>query len=139
MNVWVAAGSSLNLKTSIEKSKWGVNRRLKNTWERVAKGDLLLFYVTSPVRGIIGIARVEGKAEENNILWRDEAVVGRAIYPYRILFKPVFILDEEKWETDRIAVKDLNVSVRAGLNSLRNKDTAEKLLNRIRGSWGVKV
>jgi hypothetical protein len=42
------------------------------------------------------------------------------LYPYRILFKPLFVLSEDKWETDKIPVKDLNVSVRAGLNSLRN-------------------
>jgi len=48
-------------------------------------------------------------------------------------------LDEEKWETGKISVKDLNVSVRAGLNSLRNQDTVEKLLNRVRSSWGVKI
>ncbi|MEM3465252.1 MAG: EVE domain-containing protein [Candidatus Jordarchaeales archaeon] len=76
MKVWMVTGSAGNLKTSLEKDKWGVNRRLKNTWERVAKGDLLLFYVTSPVCGIVGVASVEGKSEENNILWHDEAVVG---------------------------------------------------------------
>jgi hypothetical protein len=139
MNVWVATGSSLNLKTSLEKGKWGVNKRLKKTWERVASGDLLFLYVTSPVRGIVGLASVEGKAMEESILWRDEAVVGRAIYPYRILFKPLFVLSEDKWETGKIPVKDLNVSVRAGLNSLRSQDTVEKLLNRVRNTWGVKV
>ncbi|MEM2842128.1 MAG: hypothetical protein QW201_02365 [Thermoproteota archaeon] len=139
MSIWITVGSSLNLKTSLEKAKWGINRRLKNSWDRVAEGNLLLFYVTSPVCGIVGIARVEGRAVENSILWRDEAVVGRALYPYRILFKPLFILQEDRWEIDRIAVKDLNVSVRAGLNSLRNQDAMEKLLERIRGSWGVKV
>ena len=41
MNVWITTGSSINLKTSLEKGKWGMNRRLKNTWDRVAKGDLL--------------------------------------------------------------------------------------------------
>lgn len=139
MSIWVATGSSINLKTSLEKGKWGVNKRLKNSWDKVAQGDLLLFYVTSPVRGIVGVARVEGKAEENNILWHDEAVVGRVIYPYRILFKPIFILDEERWKTDRIAVKDLNVSVRAGLNSVKNEDAVGKLLARVKGSWDVKV
>ncbi|MBO3798314.1 MAG: EVE domain-containing protein [Candidatus Brockarchaeota archaeon] len=139
MNVWIVTGSPLNLKTSLQKARWGVNKRLKNSWEKVFKGDLLLFYVTSPVCGIVGVASVEGKAEENNILWHDEAVVGRAIYPYRIIFKPLFILDEEKWETDKIVVKDLNVSVRAGLNSLRNPETVEKLLDRVRKSWGIKV
>ncbi|MEM4230181.1 MAG: hypothetical protein QXZ66_10540, partial [Thermoproteota archaeon] len=61
-------GSAGNLKTSLKKGKWGVNMRLKNSWNRVAQGDLLLFYVTSPVCGIVGVASVEGKAEENNIL-----------------------------------------------------------------------
>ncbi|MEM2945294.1 MAG: EVE domain-containing protein [Thermoproteota archaeon] len=139
MNVWIVTGSAGNLKTSIERGKWGVNKRLKNSWDRIAQGDLLLFYVTSPIRGIVGVASVESKAEENNILWRDEAVVGRVLYPYRIIFKPVFILDEEKWETDRIPVKDLNVSVRTGLNSVRNQEAVEKLLDRIRGSWRIKV
>ncbi|MEM2599920.1 MAG: hypothetical protein QW482_09510 [Thermoproteota archaeon] len=135
----IVTGSIENSKTSIEKARWGVNVRLKGTWEKVAKGDLLLLYVTKPICGIVGVASVEDKAEENNILWRDEAVVGRILYPYRILFKPVFILDEDKWETDRIVVKDLNVSVRAGLNSLRNPETVEKLLDRVRKSWGIKV
>jgi hypothetical protein len=139
MKIWITTGSAGNLKTSLEKSRWGVNKRLKNTWERVAQNDLLLFYVTSPVCGIVGIANVEGKAIEESILWRDEAVVGRVLYPYRILFKPLFVLNEEKWETGKITVKDLNVSVRAGLNSLRNQDTVEKLLNRVRNSWGVKI
>ena len=116
-----------------------MNRRLKNTWDRVAKGDLLLFYVTSPVRGIVGVARVEGKAEENNILWRDEAVVGRVLYPYRMLFKPLFALNEDKWETNKVVIKDLNVSVRAGVNSVRNQDTVEKLLDRVRSLWSVKI
>ncbi|MEO0242713.1 MAG: hypothetical protein ABIM42_06750 [candidate division WOR-3 bacterium] len=29
----------------------------------------------------MGIASVEDKAEENDILWHDEAVVGRILYP----------------------------------------------------------
>jgi predicted RNA-binding protein len=58
VNVWIATGSSLNLKTSLEKGKWGVNKRLKNTWEKVANGDLLFLYVTSPVRGIVGLASI---------------------------------------------------------------------------------
>ena len=62
-----------------------------------------------------------------------------SLHPYRILFKSVFILDEEKWGTNRITVKDLNVSVRAGLNSVRDQDAVEKLLGRVRGSWGVKL
>ncbi|MBO3842456.1 MAG: hypothetical protein FGF48_08595 [Candidatus Brockarchaeota archaeon] len=48
------------------------------------------------------------RVEENSILWRDEAIVGRVIYPYRIVFKPVFILDEDKWEKDKITAKDFS-------------------------------
>ena len=109
MNVWVATGSSLNLKTSLKKGKWGVNKRLKKTWEKVANGDLLFFYVTSPVRGIVGLASVEGKAIEESILRHDEAVVGRVLYPYRILFKPLFMLNEDKWKTDRIRLRTLTL------------------------------
>jgi predicted RNA-binding protein len=47
MSIWIATGSSLNLRTSLEKGRWGVSKRLKNTWERVAQSDLLFFYVTS--------------------------------------------------------------------------------------------
>jgi hypothetical protein len=138
MNVWVAAGSPSNLKTSLQRGRWGVNARLKGSWERVSNGDLFLFYVTSPVRGIVSVASVEGKAVEDNILWRDEAVIGRALYPYRVLFKPLFVLEEDEWEASKIPVRDLNVSVRAGLNGLRNQDTVRKLLSRVKKSWGVR-
>jgi predicted RNA-binding protein len=88
MEVWIVVSSVQNVKTSFENNKWGVTTRLKGVWEKVAKGDLLVFYVTSLVRGAVGIAFVEDKIEESTTLWQDELVVGRAIYPYRILFKP---------------------------------------------------
>ena len=56
-----------------------------------------------------------------------------------MLFKPLFALNEDKWETNKGVIKDLNVSVRAGVNSVRNQDAVEKLLDRVRGSWRVKV
>lgn len=64
MNIWIVTGSAGNLKTSIEKARWGVNERLKNAWDIVARGDLLLFYVTSPVCGVVGVASVEDKTVE---------------------------------------------------------------------------
>jgi len=107
--------------------------------KKVAKGDLLVFYVTSPVRGAVGIAFVEDKIEESTTLWQDELVVGRALYPYRILFKPIFILEKEKWESNKITIKDLRVSVRAGINHLKNEDAKNKLLERISKSWRIKI
>ncbi len=139
MNTWIVTGSPLNLKTSLQKARWGVNRGLKNTWDRVTVDDLLLFYVTSPVRGVVGVANVKGKAEENDILWRDEAVVGRVLYPYRITFKTMFVLKEEKWESDRIKINDLKISIRAGINPIKNEETLNELLDRIAKSWNVKI
>lgn len=54
MTVWMATGSLQNSKTSFEKGKWGVNKRLRKTWERVAKDDTILFYISNPVCGIVG-------------------------------------------------------------------------------------
>jgi predicted RNA-binding protein len=139
MDAWVVVSSAQNVKTSFENNKWGVSTRLKGVWEKVAKGDLLIFYVTSPVRGIVGVAFVEGKIEEHTTLWQDELVVGRALYPYRILFKPIFILEKEKWESNKITIKDLKVSVQAGINHLKNEDAINKLLERISKSWGIKI
>ncbi|MBO3810141.1 MAG: hypothetical protein FGF50_11195 [Candidatus Brockarchaeota archaeon] len=58
----------LTLRLLWRKGNGAITKRLKNTWERVTRGDLLLFYVTSPVCGVVGIASVKGKAEENNVL-----------------------------------------------------------------------
>ena len=139
MGVWIVASSMKNAKTSFENNKWGVSTRLKGVWEKVAEGDLLVFYITSPIHGVVGVAFVEDKIEESTMLWQDELMARKALYPYRILFKPIFILEKEKWESNKITIKDLKVSVQAGINHLKNEDAKNKLLERISKSWGIKI
>jgi predicted RNA-binding protein with PUA-like domain len=139
MEVWVAVGSAQNSRTSFKNNKWGVNSRLRGAWEKIAVGDLMVFYVTNPVGGIVGVASVEGKAEEELMLWRDEYAVGRVLYPFRVNFKPIFVLEEERWSTDKVTIKGLRISVQSGINHVKNEDALKILLNRVSKSWGIRV
>ncbi len=66
--------------------------------------------------------KIHESEEENTMVWHDEAVVGKVLYPYRIIFKTIFLLDEDKWESEKITVKDLRISVQAGINPVKDED-----------------
>ncbi|MEM2087939.1 MAG: hypothetical protein QXF52_04610 [Thermoproteota archaeon] len=138
MDIWVATGSSRNLRISLEKGKWSVNRRLILRRELPrATYSSSMSRAPSAASWVSPVSRIRLRKTVFSGVTR--LLLEGYYTPYRILFKTIFVLDENKWETGRIPVKDFNVSVRAGLNSLRNQDAMEKLLERIRGSWGVKV
>ncbi|MEM3421421.1 MAG: EVE domain-containing protein [Candidatus Hadarchaeum sp.] len=72
MQVWICVGKVENWETAISGNIWGVKERQKNLWEKLQKGDLLLFYATSPVSGIIGVAKIDNKVIQDKPLWPEE-------------------------------------------------------------------
>ncbi|MDI6814857.1 MAG: hypothetical protein QMC90_02065 [Dehalococcoidales bacterium] len=54
-NYWMAVGSPGNWKEAFEKGNiWGLTQRQKHRWENLTENDIILFYVTETVAGIIG-------------------------------------------------------------------------------------
>lgn len=135
MQVWVSTGTAENWETAISGNIWGVRVGLKNLWEKLQKGDLLLFYATSPISGIIGIARIENKFKQDKPLWAEELKKNQVIWPYRYDFKVEFVLPRMDWESRKVRSRVF----RAGLNPIKDKEKAKLLLQQMDQTWNTEV
>jgi len=109
--------------------------KFSKTWDRLSIGDVLFFYVSAPVGGVIGSGRVVAKFKGSDPLWPDEIRVARVIYPFRFEFEIDNVLDRKGWVMDRIPVRKLGVSVQS-IGRVR-ADAAAGLLGRISSNWAV--
>jgi predicted RNA-binding protein with PUA-like domain len=137
MQMWLSTGTVENWETAISGNIWGVVKGLKHYWEKLNKGDLLFFYAKAPIKGIVGVARIENKFKQDKPLWAKELKEHRVIWPYRYDFKVEFVLPRSEWETRQIRVSDLKVGIQAGLNPIRDKNAMEILLQRVDQTWNT--
>ena len=73
MNYWLAVGSPTNWDTAFNNGNiWGLKESQRRLWENVNDGDVLLFYATIPVRGVIGYGVVQTRFKQSKPLWPDE-------------------------------------------------------------------
>jgi len=106
-------------------------------WKKLEKGDLLLFYAKSPIKGIIGVGRLESKFRQDKPLWPDEIRLKKVIYPYRFDFQILGILPPEKWHTDKTSINDLSVSIWAGVNPIAKEEVAKEIVSRISDKFSL--
>lgn len=132
---WNLPGSLENWTTGIERRVWGMKEKYVNTWQRLSIGDVLFFYVASPVGGIVGYGSVQAKFKSETPLWPDEIRSGKVIYPYCFEFDVSMSLDSKKWKQQRIPVKDLGLVIQS--IGRVPAYSASKLLGRIRSEWKV--
>lgn len=114
-----------------------MKQNLKNRWDKIEKGDILVFYVSRPVSGVIGFGRVEAKFKQNTPLWKDEIRANKVIYPFRFEFKIDYALPPGDWRDKCISIADLHVSTWAGINSLPSKEKFDKLMKKSEELWSV--
>jgi len=139
MEIWLSTGTEENWDTAISGNIWGVVEGLKHYWDRINKGDLLFFYAKAPVKGIVGVARIENKFKQDKPLWAKELKENKVIWPYRYDFKVEFVLPRSEWETKKVSVNDLKVGIQAGLNPIKDKESIKLLLQRINQSWNTNL
>jgi len=139
VNFWILSGSQENWRKGIAERIWGVKEGLKNSWDKLKPRDILLFYVTSPISGIIGFGRLETKFKQDKPLWPDEILKTQVIYPFRFEFKIDHPLPERDWHKDRIDISGLKLNYWAGLNFVKNVKAIEQLNQIIKQKWNVEL
>jgi len=139
MQAWVLTGTPENWETAISGNIWGVVEGLRRYWEKLQRGDLLLFYAKVPVKGIIGVARTQNKFRQDKPLWAPELEENRVIWPYRFDFRTEFALPRSEWRTRKVGVTGLNVNIRAGLNPVKDKEALKLLLQRMDETWNTEL
>ncbi|KPL20022.1 MAG: hypothetical protein AMJ92_00855 [candidate division Zixibacteria bacterium SM23_81] len=126
---WLVVGNPQNWVTAFEHGNiWGLKVSQQRLWEGLQENDVLLFYATNPVSGIIGYGRVRTKFRQNQPLWPQEIKENRIIWPLRFEFDVDYCLPPDKWKARRLDTKDL--FVRAGFQLL-DLERAEQLISTI--------
>jgi len=139
MQVWISTGTPENWETAISGNIWGVQESLKHTWEKLQKGDLLFFYASKPIKGIIGVARIENKFKQDKPLWAQELKENKVIWPYRFDFKVEFLLPRSNWESRQVGTVGLKVKIIAGLSPIKDKETVKLLLEKMDQTWNTEL
>jgi len=139
MQLWILTGNEENWETALNSGNvWGVREgNLVSRWQKLQKGDLVLFYAKSPVKGLIGVGRIESKFKQDRPLWPDEIRENRVIYPYRFDFQILGVLTPDKWGTGAVTVADLPLSLQAGVNPVSKHEVVMELLNRVKDKFNL--
>ena len=109
MKSWILIGPSRHWKIGLKESPpvWGLTQRYYTTYIQMGKGDLLFFYVTSPVSGITGYGYLEEKFEasfhKDRLIWPAEKDKGIPIWKLRFNFS-AWIIPVEYWKRDNLKV-----------------------------------
>jgi hypothetical protein len=106
-NFWIIPGSEENWRQAlISKGIWGLEDtpHKKLYWLALAPNDVILFYVTGKVKGVVGYGIVRGKFYQDVPLWNAEIQTGRVKWPLRFEFDVEFILPDNMWEDGKISL-----------------------------------
>jgi predicted RNA-binding protein len=135
---WLVVGIPGNWQTAFEHGNiWGLKETQRHLWERLQENDMLLFYATSPVGGVIGYGTVRTKFRQNQPLWPKEIEEKKLIWPLRFEFDVEYCLPPDKWTAQKVISRDL--WPRVGFQGL-SKDMGERLVYSIRTSdYGVQI
>jgi len=118
-NYWMAVGSPSNWMEAFAKGNiWGLRQRQKHRWEKLAENDIVLFYVTESVAGIIGYGSVQTKFIQDQPLWFDEIKEEKVIWPLRFELNVDYCLPPDKWQTNKITSDTLKLKVAVGFQSI---------------------
>lgn len=109
---WLIVGSEKNWKVAFESNNlWGLKdfRELRSLWNMMREGDGLLFYVSKPVHGIVGLGNVGAKFKQTNPLWPEEIKRNEVIWPLRFEFNIEYCLPPTLWKSKRYTSHDLQM------------------------------
>ncbi|MEW6685276.1 MAG: EVE domain-containing protein [Candidatus Edwardsbacteria bacterium] len=105
---WIIVGPEESWKTAFSHQDiWGVKEALYAEWKALDPEDIIFFYVTAPIGGIIGIGRVATKFIQDRPLWPDEIASGKLIYPYRFEFHVDYLIEQKEWEIKKFLLNYL--------------------------------
>lgn len=123
-NHWLVVGTPENWKTAFQHGNiWGLRatRRHLNIWNNLNEDDVVLFYATRPVGGIIGYGVVKTRFRQDKPLWPQEIHEKRVIWPLRFEFDVSECMPPDKWETSKRITEALKLRVRSGFQLLDQK------------------
>ena len=123
---WLVVGSVKNWQTAFDHGNiWGLKVTQRHLWDNLQEDDILLFYATTPVVGVIGYGTVRTKFRQDKPLWPQELKEGKVIWPLRFEFDVEHCIPPDRWREEKLISKDL--WPRGGFQML-SRDIGERLV-----------
>lgn len=98
---------------------WGLRKTQRHYWESLSENtDLVFFYVTSPVAGVVGHGIVRTKLHQTSPLWPEERARNEVIWPLRFEFDVLSCLPPHLWANQRVTSVEMKSRARSGFQSL---------------------
>jgi hypothetical protein len=98
---------------------WGLKSSQQRYWERISENnDLVFFYATVPVSGVVGYGIVRTKLHQPSPLWPRERAENRVIWPFRFEFDVISAFPPAAWEKQRIVLPELKIRARSGFQEI---------------------
>jgi len=117
---WLAVGTRQNWHTAFDYGgMWGLKATQRHYWERLTENtDVVFFYSTLPVGGVVGYGLIRTKLQQRSPLWHDELIRNEIIWPLRFEFDVLSCLAPNQWENQRVVLPELKARVRGGFQAL---------------------
>jgi len=91
---FILVGDQNTWKASFTENLWGFSSRTKGLWNTINVGDYVAFYVTSPIKRVIGFGSVKDKFLDKKLFWPDEKLFKKCLWGYRFRFEITFLVDD---------------------------------------------
>lgn len=124
---WLGVGTPVNWHTAFDYGGiWGLKKTQRHYWESLTENtDLVFFYVTSPVAGVVGHGLVRTKLHQPSPLWPEERARNEVIWPLRFEFDVLSCLPPYAWAESKVTSAELKSRVRSGFQSLDGATAGE--------------
>ena len=131
-NFYILVGDKRTWKTALTKIIWGFTKKTQKLWEATEPGDKICFYVTKPTKKIIGFGEIGEKFESTDIFWPDEILFKKILWPYRLKFIPILVINN--WNEG--LAPPPKVILNQGRKKI-NQETFLKLIGEGENQWEV--
>jgi hypothetical protein len=117
---WLAVGTPENWHTAFDfNGIWGLKSSQRRFWDSFEENnDLIFFYATRPVSGVVGYGIIRTKLLQNSPLWPAERARNEVIWPLRFEFDVLACLAPAAWEKGKVGKDELKAAVRSGFQTL---------------------
>jgi hypothetical protein len=119
MNNWLVVGYNANWWVGVEQKPpiWGLKPGYMQRYKTLIPGDTIWCYVTAPVRGIVGCAKVieiirEDDPINNRLLWIEEHSAEKIVWPLRFRFRTEKLLPVDQWEVLQVPIDHFGLDLR---------------------------
>lgn len=94
LRYYILISNLKNSEKSFDINTWGFSEKRKGSWNKSRVGELIAFYITDPIKKIVGFGVITDKVIEEDLIWPDEIFYQKSILKYRLKFSKIFLLED---------------------------------------------